>query len=63
MSGREVLPRFGARKGCDPGTPRDLAGDTLIALSAREAGARRITGNRGGFAGIGQRLALRVIFW
>lgn len=59
----EILARIGARKGYDANKLRDLAFDTLIALSARDSGATLITCNREDFAEIGKHLAFKVIFW
>lgn len=59
----EILARIGARKGYDANKGRDLAFDTLIALSAGDSGARLITCNRQDFAEIGKHLAFKVVFW
>jgi len=59
----EILARIAARKGYDANKLRDLAFDTLIALSARDSGATLITCNREDFAEIGKHLVLKLIFW
>jgi len=63
LESAEVLSRIGARKGYDPSKLRDLAFDTLIALSARDCGATLITCNREDFTEIREHLAFRVVFW
>ncbi len=57
------LSRIGARKGYAANKLRDLAFDTLIALSARDFGATLITCNREDFAEINKHVALKLIFW
>jgi len=63
LESAEILARIGTRKGYDAGKLRDLAFDTLIALSVRDSGARLITCNREDFAEIAKYLAFKVIFW
>jgi predicted nucleic acid-binding protein len=63
LESAEVLSRIGAKKGYGPNKLRDLAFDTLIALSARDSGATLITCNREDFAEIGKHVAFKVIFW
>jgi predicted nucleic acid-binding protein len=63
LESAEILSRIGTRKGYDAGKLRDLAFDTLIALSAKDSGARLITCNREDFAEIAKYLAFKVIFW
>lgn len=63
LESAEILARIGTRKGYDAGKLRDLAFDTLIALSAKDSGARLITCNREDFAEIAKHLAFKVIFW
>jgi predicted nucleic acid-binding protein len=63
LESAEVLSRIGARKGYDPSKLRDLAFDTLIALSARDSGATLITCNQEDFTTIREHLAFKVIFW
>jgi predicted nucleic acid-binding protein len=59
----EVLARLGARRRLDPAKLRDLAFDTLIALSARDAGATLVTCNRDDFTAIGKHVTLKMILW
>lgn len=63
LESAEVLSRIGAKMGYGPNKLRDLAFDTLIALSARDSGATLITCNREDFAEIGKYKAFKVIFW
>ncbi len=63
LKSAEILARIGARKGYDANKLRELAFDTLIALSARDSGATLITCNREDFAEIGKHLAFKVTFW
>ncbi len=63
LESAEVLSRIGLTKGDAPGKLRDMAFDTLIALSARDSGAMLITCNRKDFTEIGKHLAFKVIFW
>jgi predicted nucleic acid-binding protein len=63
LKSAEILARLGAEKGYDSKKLRDLAFDTLIALSARDAGATLITCDREDFAKIGKHLAFKVAFW
>ena len=63
LESAEVLSRLGAKKGYGPNKLRDLAFDTLIALSARDSGATLITCNRQDFTAIREHLAFKVIFW
>jgi predicted nucleic acid-binding protein len=63
LESAEVLSRIRARKGYDPGKLRDLAFDTLIALTARDCGATLITCNREDFTAIREHLAFKVVFW
>ena len=58
----EIPSHIGAKKGYGPTRLRDLAFDTLIALSARDSGATLITCNRKDFAEIGKHVAFKVIF-
>jgi predicted nucleic acid-binding protein len=59
----EVLSRMRQAKGYAAGKLRDLAFDTLIALSARDAGATLVTCNREDFIEIGKYVAFRAVFW
>ncbi len=59
----EVLSRIGTNKRYDVNKLRDLAFDTLIALSARDSGATLVTCNREVFAEIGKHVPFKVIFW
>lgn len=63
LESAEILSRIRKRKGYDAKKLRDLAFDSLIALSARDAGATLITCNREDFAEIAKYLAYKVIFW
>jgi predicted nucleic acid-binding protein len=63
LESAEILSRIRKRKGYDAKKLRDLAFDSLIALSARDAGATLITCNREDFAEIAKYLAFKVIFW
>ena len=63
LESADVLSRIGAKKGYSPSRLRDLAFDTLIALSARDSGATLITCNRGDFAEIGKCVAFKALFW
>ncbi len=63
LKSAEILARIAARKGYDSNKLRDLAFDTLIALSARDSGATLITCNREDFAEISRHLVLKLIFW
>lgn len=63
LESADVLSRIGARKGYAANKLRDLAFDTLIALSARDFGATLITCNREDFAEISKHVALKLIFW
>ena len=63
LESAEVLSRMGAKRGYDASRLKDLAFDTLIALSARDSGAILITCNREDFAEIGKYLAFKAIFW
>ena len=63
LKSAEILARLGAGKEYDARKLRDLAFDTLIALSARDAGATLITCNREDFAEIGNYLSFKVAFW
>lgn len=63
LESAEILSRIRKRKGYDTKKLRDLAFDSLIALSARDAGATLITCNREDFAEIAKYLAYKVIFW
>jgi predicted nucleic acid-binding protein len=63
LESAEILSRIRKRKGYDVKKLRDLAFDSLIALSARDAGATLITCNREDFAEIGKYLAFKIIFW
>jgi predicted nucleic acid-binding protein len=63
LESADVLSRVGAKKGFGPSKLRDLAFDTLIALSARDSGATLITCNRRDFAEIGKCVAFKVVFW
>ena len=59
----EILSRLRQTKAYAAGKLRDLAFDTLIALSARDAGATLVTCNREDFAEIGKYVAFRAVFW
>jgi len=63
LESAEVLSRMRARRGYTASKLRDLAFDTLIALSARDAGATLITCDHEDFAEIGKHVVLKVIFW
>jgi predicted nucleic acid-binding protein len=63
LESAEVLSRMRARRGYTASKLRDLAFDTLIALSARDAGATLITCDQENFAEIGKHVAFKVIFW
>lgn len=63
LESAEILSRIRKRKGYDAKKLGDLAFDSLIALSARDAGATLITCNREDFAEIAKYLAFKVIFW
>lgn len=63
LESAEVLSRIGARRGYDANKLRELAFDTLIALSTRDYGATLITCNREDFTEIGKHVAFKVIFW
>ncbi|MBI4573590.1 MAG: PIN domain-containing protein, partial [candidate division NC10 bacterium] len=63
LESAEVLSRMRARRGYSASKLRDLAFDTLIALSAREAGATLVTWDREDFAEIGKYVAFRALFW
>ncbi|MBI4840517.1 MAG: hypothetical protein HY803_05495 [candidate division NC10 bacterium] len=63
LESADVLSRIGARKGYAANKLRDLAFDTLIALTARDSGATLITCNREDFAEISKHVALKLIFW
>jgi predicted nucleic acid-binding protein len=63
LESAEILSRIRKRKGYDAKKLRELAFDSLIALSARDVGATLITCNRDDFAEIGKYLAFKVIFW
>ncbi len=63
LESAEVLSHMEAKKGYDANKLKDLAFDTLIALSARDSGATLITCNREAFAEIGKYLAFNAIFW
>ena len=63
LESAEVLSRMGEKKGYDANKLKDLAFDTLIALSARDCGATLITCNREDFAEIGRHVPFKVIFW
>ncbi len=54
---------MGAKKGYDPKRLRELAFDTLIALTTRDSGATLITCNREDFTEIGKHVAFKAIFW
>lgn len=59
----EVLARLRAKRQIDPAKLRDMALDTLIALSSRDAGATLITCNREDFVAIGKHVTFKAIFW
>ena len=63
LESADVLSRIGAKKGYSPSRLRDLAFDTLIALSARDSGATLITCNRRDFLEIGKCVAFKALFW
>ena len=63
LESAEVLSRVRQAKGYPVGKLRDLAFDTLIALSARDAGATLVTCNREDFAAIGKYVAFRAVYW
>jgi predicted nucleic acid-binding protein len=63
LESAEVLSRMRARRGYTASKLRDLAFDTLIALSAREAGATLVTCDQEDFAEIGKYVAFRALFW
>jgi predicted nucleic acid-binding protein len=63
LESAEVLSRLRQTKGYPAGKLRDLAFDTLIALSARDSGATLVTCNREDFIEIGKYVAFRAIFW
>jgi predicted nucleic acid-binding protein len=59
----EILSRVRTRRGYTGSKLRDLAFDTLIALSARDAGATLVTCDQKDFAEIGKYVAFRALFW
>lgn len=63
LESAEVLSRVRQAKGYPVGKLRDLAFDTLIALSARDAGATLVTCNREDFVAIGKYAAFRAVYW
>ncbi len=63
LESAEVLSRMRARWGFTASKLRALAFDTLIALSARDAGAILVTCDQKDFAEIGQWIAFRTLFW
>ncbi len=63
LESAEVLSCLRARRGYTAGKLRDLAFDTLIALSARDIGATLITCDREDFAEIGKQVAFKALFW
>jgi predicted nucleic acid-binding protein len=63
MESAEILARLGTKRRLDPGKLRDLAFDTLIALSARDVGAALVTCNRKDFTEIGKHVVFKAIFW
>ncbi|HSB73926.1 MAG TPA: PIN domain-containing protein [Candidatus Methylomirabilis sp.] len=58
-----VLSRMRQTRGYIAGKLRDLAFDTLIALSARDAGATLVSCNREDFVEIGKHVAFRAVYW
>jgi len=63
LESAEVLSRMRARWGFTASKLRALAFDTLIALSARDAGAILVTCDQKDFAEIGKWVAFRTLFW
>ncbi len=63
LESAEVLSHMRARRGYTASKLRDLAFDTLIALSARDAGATLVTCDQEDFAEIGKYVAFRALFW
>ena len=63
LESAEVLSRIGARRGYGANKLRELAFDTLIALSTRDYGATLISCNREDFTEIGKHVTFNVIFW
>jgi predicted nucleic acid-binding protein len=63
LESAEVLSRVRHAKGYPVNKLPDLAFDTLIALSARDAGATLVTRNREDFVEIGKYVAFRAVYW
>jgi hypothetical protein len=63
MDSADILACIRAKRRFDPSKLRDLAADSLITLSARDAGAVPITCDREDFAEIGKHFAFKAIFW
>jgi predicted nucleic acid-binding protein len=63
LESAEVLSRIRAKRGYPSSRLRELAFDTLIALSARDSGATLITCDREDFAEIGNYLAFKLLCW
>jgi predicted nucleic acid-binding protein len=63
LESAEVLSRVRQAKGYPAGKLRDLAFDTLIALSARDSGATLVTCNREDSVEIGKYVAFRAVYW
>jgi predicted nucleic acid-binding protein len=63
LESAEVLSRMRARRGFTASKLRALAFDTLIALSARDAGAVLVTCDQKDFAEIGKWVTFRVLVW
>ncbi len=63
LESADIPARIRAKRRFEPSKLRDLAFDTLIALSPRDADAAPITCDREDFAEIGKHFAFRVIFW
>jgi predicted nucleic acid-binding protein len=63
LESAKVLSRVRQTKGYPVRKLRDLAFDTLIALSARDSGATLVTCNREDFVEIGKYVAFRAVYW
>lgn len=63
LESAELLSRIRRKRGYDPAKLRELAFDTLIALTAREIGATLITCNHDDFAEIRTYKPFKVLYW
>ena len=63
MESAEILSRMSLKRGYGADKLRDLAFDTLIALSARELGATLITCDHDDFAEIHRYKSFKVAYW